>query len=118
MRKADLNLGFVPRRKRRQGSAPYSCFRAEATVRSPRRPDVAHLAEDAKEPCCYWSGASVVTRLRQPCNSCDSACGATNDKCAFMMRFLRGLTFDLSGLPKAGPLEGRVRPRSVSRHLA
>src|SRR6266568_6472722 len=26
------------------------------------------------------------TRLRQPCNLCDSACGAASDKCAFMMR--------------------------------
>src|SRR6266568_9109060 len=63
----------------------------------------------AKEPCRYWRSASVVTRLRKPCYLCDSAYGATSDKCAFMMRFLRGLTFDLSGVPKARPLEGRVR---------
>ena len=31
---------------------------------------------------------------------------------------LCGLTFDLSGLPKAGPLEGRVRPRSWEGSLA
>jgi len=29
----------------------------------------------------------------------------------------RGLTFDLSGLPKAGPLEGKVRRRGLGVRL-
>ncbi len=104
--KTGLNLGFVPRRQRCQGSAPHSCFRADATVRSPRRPDVAHLANDDK-------GTMPLLLQRfggdAPVQFDDSACGETSDKCAFMMSFSRGLTFDLSGVPKARPLEGRVR---------
>ncbi len=48
MSKTDLNLGFVPRRQWCQVAPRILCFRADATGRAPRRPDVAHLAEDDK----------------------------------------------------------------------
>ena len=47
MSKADLNLGFGPRRQRRQG-APHLSLRANATALSPRRPDMAQPTDDNK----------------------------------------------------------------------
>jgi len=68
------------------------------------------------QPASTLAAASAKRAERQaPAAACiprECASGATNGKGDFMTCSWRGLTFDLSGLPKAGPLEGRV-----GRHL-
>src|SRR6266568_444171 len=99
--KTDLNLGFVTRWC--QGMCP--SFLASGRRHRALFAKAGHGPLDRRrQKSLPLLVQRFVTRLRQPCNSCDSACGATNDKCAFMMRFLRGLTFDMSGPRRQGTL--------------
>ena len=61
-----------------------------------------------KEPRRYWRCASVVMHLRQISSRARERERHNESRLARMMRFLRGLTYYLSGVPKARPLEGLV----------
>ncbi|SRR6266568_1769357 len=71
-----------------------SCFRADATVRSPRRLDMAHSTDDGKGtmPLLEQSFGGEA-----PAANFFSRARVQAAKLALVKRFLRGLTFYMSG---------------------